>query len=166
MAKQYILATIAIGAFCVGVLIYVFDRQPEFIYFLPEWLSFKSDNGSYFGIIGNHLPTFFHVYTFIILTTVITLPSIIKLVPICLSWLALDTLFEIAQIKPIAHWIASHVPGWFNDILFLENTLNYFILGTFDALDLLSIAIGTLAAYLTVALLSRRNENVTDKQHV
>lgn len=156
MNRQSGLLAIAIGALCVGVLVYVFDRQPESIYFLPGWLSFHDQTGSIFGSLGNYLPTFIHVYVFILLTVVAALPSITKLIPVCLAWFTLDSLFEIAQLNPIAQWIANHTPSWFSGIPFLENTANYFLMGSFHVFDLLSIAIGTLAAYLTVILITRR----------
>lgn len=156
MNRQSGLLVIAIGALCVGMLVYVVDRQPETIYFLPAWLSLHDQTGSLFGSLGNYLPTFIHVYVFILLTVVVALPSITKLIPICLAWLTLDSLFEIAQLNPIAQWIASHTPVWFSGVPFLENTAGYFLMGSFHIYDLLSIAIGTLAAYLTVTLLARR----------
>ena len=156
MARQSKLFAIAFGALGIGVLVYVLDRQAEFVYFLPGWLSLHTQAGSVFGSIGNYLPTFIHVYAFILLTVIVAVPAITKLIPVCLAWLTLDTLFEIAQIDAIARWIASHTPGWFSGIPFLENTSDYFLMGTFDALDLLSIAGGTLAAFLTVTFLTRR----------
>jgi len=156
MLRQREILTLGIGALSVGVLVYVFDRQPEFIYFLPGGLSLNSHLGSLFGGIGNHLPTFLHVYAFILLTVVVAAPSITKLIPICLAWFTLDTLFEVAQIDTIAQWIALHIPAWFAGIPFLENTSNYFLFGTFDVFDFLSIAAGTIAAYITVSVLTRR----------
>lgn len=156
MLRQIEIFTLGIGALGVGVLVYVFDRQPELIYFLPGWLSLNSHLDGLFGSIGNHLPTFLHVYAFILLTVVVATPSITKLIPICLAWFTLDTLFEVAQIDAIAQWIALHTPGWFAGIPFLENTSNYFLFGTFDVVDLLSITVGTIAAYITVSVLTRR----------
>ena len=164
MARQSELFAIAFGALSIGVLVYVLDRQAEFIYFLPGWLSLHDTTGSIFGSIGGYLPTFIHVYVFILLTVIVAVPAITKLIPVCLAWFTLDTLFEVAQIDAIARWVAMHTPSWFNGIPFLENTANYFLMGTFDALDLLSIAIGTLAAYLTVAHLTRRSKNVSPTQ--
>lgn len=146
----------AIGALCLGVLVYVFDRQAEYTYFLPGWLSLESQIGGFFGNIGNHLPTFIHVYAFILLTAVVAVPSSAKLIPVCLAWFSLDSLFEIAQLNPVAQWIGSHTPVWFSGIPFLDNTADYFLMGTFDVFDLLSIAAGTLVAYLTIIFSTRR----------
>ena len=156
MARQNELLAIALGALVVGVLVYALDRQPELTYFLPGWLSLNDHLGNVFGSIGNYLPTFIHVYAFILLTVVVAVPSLTKLIPVCLAWFTLDTLFEVAQINPIAQWIGSYVPNWFTGIPFLENTANYFLMGTFDVFDLLSIATGTLAAYLSIVFIARR----------
>jgi len=156
MKWQGKLLVVATGALGVGVLVYVLDRQAEFVYFVPAWLSLHNHAGSVFGSISDYLPTFIHVYAFILLTVVVAVPAITKLIPVCLVWFTLDSLFEVAQLNPVAQWIGSHTPGWFNGIPILENTANYFLMGTFDALDLLSIAAGTLAAYFTVALIIRR----------
>jgi len=156
MLRQREIFSLGIVALGVGTLVYMFDRQPEFIYFLPGWLSLNSQPGGFFGSIGYYLPTFLHVYAFILLTAVVAIPSITKLIPVCLAWFTLDTLFEVAQIDAIAKWIALHTPGWFTGIPFLENTSNYFLFGTFDVVDLLSIAAGTIAAYITVSVLTRR----------
>jgi hypothetical protein len=156
MARQSELLAVAIGALGVGVLVYVLDRQTEFTYFLPGWLSLNNQVGNVFGNIGNYLPTFIHVYTFILLTVVVAVPSLTKLIPVCLGWFTLDSLFEFAQLNPIAQWIGSHTPGWFSGIPFLENTADYFLMATFDVFDLLSIVTGTLAAYLTVTLITGR----------
>ena len=161
MHRQMGILSLAIGALLMGVLVYVFDRQPEFVYFLPGWLSLKSQTGNIFGSIGNYLPTFIHVYAFILLTVVVAVPTVTKLIPVCLAWLTLDSLFEIAQLSPIAQWIGSHTPEWFSGIPFLENTADYFLMGTFDAFDLVSIVLGTLAAYLTIVLSIRSAKNVT-----
>jgi len=156
MARQSELLIIAIAALGVGVLVYVFERNPEYIYFLPSWLSLNSMTGSIFGSIGNYLPTFIHVYAFILLTVFVAVPVVTKLIPVCLAWFTIDSLFEVAQLNPIAEWVGNHTPAWFNGIPYLENTSDYFLMGTFDVLDLVSIALGSVAAYLTAALTLRR----------
>ena len=151
----------AIGALAVGVLVYLLDRQPMSVYFIPDWISLANNLNPIFGEIGNYLPTFIHVYAFILLTTIIVAPSPAWIIPICAAWFSVDSLFELAQITPIDQWIAGNVPDWFTGIPFLENTSAYFIAGTFDLLDLFSIAVGTIFAYLTIRLTQNRR-----KQHV
>lgn len=140
---------IALGALSLGVLYYAVARHPAQVYFLSRWLPVQHAPSAVPGGMGTHLPTFVHVYAFILLTVAVTAPRPAQLIPICLAWLALDSLFEIAQLRSIGRWIADHSPAWFAGIPFLENTPDYFLSGTFDALDLLSIVVGTLAAYVT-----------------
>jgi hypothetical protein len=105
------------------------------------------------------LPTFVHVYAFILLTAILVTPARAYVIPICLLWFMIESLFELAQINVIAQWIVKYIPTWFNRIPFLENTSDYFLAGTFDILDIFSIAAGTLAAYLTIVISTRRIAN-------
>ena len=152
-------STTATGALAVGVLVYLLDRQPTSVYFIPDWITLANNLNPIFGEIGNYLPTFIHVYAFILLTTIIVAPSPAWIIPICAAWFAVDSLFELAQFTPIDQWIAGNVPDWFASIPFLENTSAYFISGTFDFLDLLSIAAGTAAAYLTIRITQNRRKH-------
>ena len=141
--------TIALSALAMGILVYLMDRQPESVYFFPHWLSSPTHTGLFFGAVGNYLPTFIHVYVFIILTVVVMAPKAGRMEYICVFWLVVDSLFELGQISIISQWIAAITPDWFSGIPVLENTAAYFTSGTFDYLDIFSIVIGTIAAYLT-----------------
>ncbi|WP_455221312.1 hypothetical protein [Kaarinaea lacus] len=157
---ELVTVIVAMLVFLIGVLVYSIDRQPAQVYFMSDWMSLGDGKGSVFGILGQHLPTFVHVYTFILLTMALVVPADRYrkyLLPVCLGWFALDSLFEIAQLDAIGRKIADWVPDWFAHVPFLENTASYFIVGTFDVLDLLSIALGTLAAYLTMRAIIKRS---------
>ena len=150
MSRQREFLAIAICALCMGVLLYAFGRQHDHVYFLSAWTPANYPTARALGILGNSLPTFIHVYAFILLTIAVAAPAMNKIIPICLAWFALDSLFEVAQLDSSARWITQHIPAWFSGVPFLENTANYFMFGTFDVLDLLSIAAGTIAAYITI----------------
>lgn len=152
MNRRSEISIIALISLCVGVLVYVLDRQVESVYFLTEWFSLNNEPIHLFGSAGDYLPTFIHAYAFILLTVAVATPSIINAIFACMAWFTIDSLLEVGQIDSIAQWIALHTPDWFSDIPFLENTTDYFLTGTFDVLDLVSIAAGTLAAYLTFKL--------------
>lgn len=141
----------AIGALTIGILVYTIDRQPTSVYFIPDWLTLANRHLVFFGSISNYLPTFIHVYVFIMFSAVVIGPGT-RILLICITWCVIDSLFELAQLHSIGQWIAGHVPSWFTGIPFLENTSAYFSHGTFDYLDLISIAVGTLLAYLTLLL--------------
>lgn len=150
----------AIVAMVLGIVVYLLDRQVESVYFMSDWMAIGDGQSSAFGFLGQHIPTFVHVYTFILLTMALVVPEERYrqyLIPVCLGWFSVDSLFEIAQLDFIAQRIAGWVPGWFANIPFLENTASYFINSTFDVLDLLSIGLGTLAAYATIQIILKRS---------
>ena len=150
----------AVVAMVLGIVVYLLDRQAESVYFMSDWMALGDGHGSAFGLVGQHLPTFVHVYTFILLTMALVVPGERYrqyLLPVCLGWFLVDSLFEISQLDFIARHIANWVPDWFSNIPFLENTASYFIFGTFDVLDLVSIGLGTLAAYVTIQIILKRS---------
>jgi hypothetical protein len=154
--RSTIQGVFAFASLAIGACVYFFDREPAAVYFMQHWLSKEDTMPSVFGWLGNHLPAFLHVYAFTLLTIAVVKPSRVCAIVICASWFVVDSLFELGQAAALAQKIASHVPSWFDGVPFLENTSSYFINGTFDPVDLCSIAIGSLAAYLTFVVSSPR----------
>ncbi len=151
-------ALIAIIALFLGLQLYLYDRQPEHVYFLFHDFSLAHGQHSLFGVLGNYLPSFVHVYAFILLTVAVAGFSKARLIGTCAAWFVVASLFEVAQHPAISPIIAAAVPAWFTRVPILDNTAAYFLNGTFDPLDLLSIALGTIAAYVTI-LLTRDRAN-------
>lgn len=141
---------IATGVFAlfVGTLVYLVDRPADYTYFVysgPTSISLYKILPNLFGLIGNNVPTFVHVFSFILITAGVLSCQKRGCFIICLSWLLLDCAFELGQkFKTVPSQI---IPGWFSGIPFLENTQIYFLRGTFDVLDLVAVALGTVAAY-------------------
>ncbi len=134
----------------IGLLVYLFDRPADQIYFVPDWWTFTADTDQVFGSIGDNLPTFIHVVVFILISSALLSPWRSSIVSICFLWFGIDSLFELAQHDAVATLIADMVPNWFHGVIILENTANYFLAGTFDPLDLISIALGSFSAYLMI----------------
>lgn len=149
------LALIGLAALALGTLVYLLDRPAASVYLLPNAMSLARGHHPWFGMFGGHLPEFVHVYAFILLTLAVS-PWPARVVPICFFWWAVDSLFEIGQHPAIAPHIAATLPAWFQHIPILDNTANYFLLGTFDPGDLAAIVLGTLAAYLTIGFICRK----------
>lgn len=149
------LALSAVAAFALGALVYVLDRPAATVYLLPNAMSPALGHHPWFGALGGHLPEFVHVYAFILLTVAVsTWPA--RVLPICVFWWAVDSLFEIGQHPAIAPHIAAALPAWFQHIPILDNTANYFLRGTFDPWDLIGTVLGTSVAYLTVGVIRRK----------
>ena len=143
--KQLILGA---SALVVGSLVYVLDRPASSVYFVPEALSLYSPSASVFGPMGNHLPTFFHVVAFALLTSgAAGCRSLVCLAVAVVGWTLVDGLFELAQYDAVAESLVRHIPTWFQHVPVLDNTRAYLLRGEFDPRDLASIAVGGMSAF-------------------
>lgn len=142
---------IGLGGLSFGTLVYLIDRPPEatyFIHFSRIKISLYGILPNVFGVIGNSLPDFLHVFSFILLTAGLLSWRKRGSIVICLGWFSIDFIFELFQkFNALALRI---IPEWFKGIPFLENTENYFTQGTFDLLDLIAISLGTVTAYFVL----------------
>ena len=148
---------IRVAGLLLGSLIYIIDRPPDQTYFIYASninISLYNTLPNLFGFIGDTLPAFIHVFSFILITAGLILCNKKGYLIVCLSWFLIDCAFELGQrfyTFPI-----KIIPHWFSGIPFLENAGNYFIHGTFDLFDLAAIALGAIAAYLVVMATNAR----------
>ena len=151
----WILSGVATGLLLMGGIVYLVSRSGSTVYFLagifPEAVNYSISTGTIF----NSIPSFFHIYAFILLTAVVLNPSRTGLVFICLGWMGIELFFEIGQHLFLAPYLTGWVPGWFADFPYLEVANTYFITGTFDPMDVLFILFGTAAAVLTLHKVQR-----------
>ena len=131
-----------------GIFYYLF-RSAEHTYFLkflgntPYLKDFQSP---LILKLGNSLPTFIHVFAFTLMTAGFVASKKRDYIIICLFWFVIDVFFELAQ--GLGNIIILIIPDWFSNFLFLENTRSYFLHGQLDYLDIVSIALGSLVAYI------------------
>jgi hypothetical protein len=148
------------AALLIGALVYYIDRPADQTYFVSKYsenLSMHDRVPNLFGIVGESLPDFIHVFSFILLTAGISSCGKRGYRVICLSWLFIDSAFELGQ-KYLKQSI-KNLPDWFDGIPILEAIKSYFILGTFDWIDLLSIILGTVAAYIILIKFTEKRDN-------
>ena len=142
---------VGLTALFVGLTVYLVDRPPEqtyFIYKIGSAISLHHVLPPLFGPLGKILPAFVHVFSFALLTAGILACKRTGCVVACLVWLSVDVAFELGQKFGV--WFSSLVPSWFEGIPLLENTVDYFMFGTFDFMDLTAIVVGSLVAYITM----------------
>ena len=137
---------LAMAVLCLGVLVYLLDRSNASVYFIPDAWTLATETPSIFGTLGNYLPTFTHVFAFILFTHALLPRLRSSALAVVLAWFSVEVTFEIAQSGQIAAWIAAHTPAWFGNWPILENIPGYFLSGRFDVLDVVSIALGAGAA--------------------
>lgn len=142
---------VGLNVLILGALFYYFFRSSEHTYFLKllgKNPQLKDILPPLLGKLGNSLPTFIHVFAFILMTAGVIGSNKKGYLIITLTWFAIDVLFELGQ--GFGYLIIPIIPDWFSDILFLENARDYFLHGRFDYLDLLAIAVGSLVAYIVL----------------
>lgn len=161
-SNQRVLCAAAIGMFCLGALVYLFDRSGADIYFVPEWWTPADGTPELFGALGGSLPSFAHTYCFSLVFCVLLTPWSIAPRNICIGWCGVEALLELAQHELIASRALVWIPGWFGEWPVLGNLTFYFSRGRFDPADLFAILLGGLAAMTTVELLSRYSKDHND----
>jgi hypothetical protein len=147
-------------ALLIGALVYYVDRPPNQTYFVigySEDLSMHDSIPNLFGIVGESLPDFIHVFSFILLTAGVSSCGKKGYCIICLSWLFIDSTFELGQ-KFLKEPMKG-LPDWFDGIPMFEAVKSYFIRGTFDYIDLISIVLGTVAAYMVLIKITEIKDN-------
>jgi len=156
--KQIIIGLVALF---IGSLIYLIDRPPDqtyFVYISKINISLFNTFPNLFGVLGNSLPDFLHVFSFILITAGLFSCKKRGYVIICLSWFLVDGAFELCQ--KFNKLPLKIIPDWFEGIPFLENTKNYFQKGTFDMVDLVAIAFGTAVAYFVMILTTSKRREI------
>lgn len=136
-----------------GVIVYAVDRGGA-AYFLNGWASSQRIAGL-FGPVGNHFPTFVHSMAMVLVTAVVLRPWVTLLPAIAIGWFTVECLFEIGQVSPLDARIAAALPEWFDHVPVLEASADYFMSGTYDPLDVVSIGLGVAAAYWIVRKIER-----------
>lgn len=147
---------IGIAGLLSGTIFYLAFRCPDQTYFISKFgvdICLRSIFQRRLGTIGNNLPTFIHVFSFILLTAAFIHLNKRKCFLICLCWCVVDCAFELGQKF---NSLSSMIPDWFAGIPILENTGNYFLHGTYDLNDLIAIIIGTVFAFFTLQMTADR----------
>ena len=140
-----------------GVCFYMIERPPGTVYMLPAAFSLFEGAPVLLGGLGGSVPTFCHAFAFTLLTAGLLGCSRAHAAIPCLGWLSTDLAFELGQHPALRHAAAESIPLWLERLPVLGNTRAYFLGGTFDPLDLLSIVLATAAAYYTIIMTAKES---------
>lgn len=141
-----------------GTLEYLFSRPPGTAYFLTPFVGVvQSLHNQFdpFGKLGFLAPDFFHPLAFALLCMALVPDTPKNRVAICLAWLGIDTLLELAQ--NVGPELASRLPEWAEKIPVMNNIDSVLTSGTFDVQDILAIACGAATALL-IGQLTRKEK--------
>ena len=150
---------LGVMALMFGTLVYITERNPDDIYFLSRSFSLFHAKLEIFGRHGDYLPTLLHSFALILMTATAIGKHKVSAITVTLFWMLIEISFELAQTQFMSNWILSNIPHWFEHLPVLENTYSYFTYGSFNAMDLAAILIGSVAAYLLIKLTKRSDNN-------
>ena len=145
----------------IGIMVYLMGRPagaaPGIL--APFNIFHVTSDVRLWGVLAHSLPTLTHTAAFILLTTALLdcRPGVGAVV--ATLWLLLEALFELGQHEMLSASFASAVPAWWEALPGFRGTRDYFLRGSFDPLDLASIALGALVAYFIVSVDYRRRHN-------
>ncbi len=143
-------AMLGIAVLLLGTAAYFLDRPVEQTIFVPAGLSQFNLTPAVFGLVGQSLPTFAHVFAFSLLTAALVSGGRQAAIVICSGWFVVDAGFELGQYPTMAAELSRVMPAWFEKLPIVRWTDDFFRHGTFDHLDLLSIALGAFTAYTII----------------
>lgn len=147
---------LSILALVLGVFVYIFDRPQEDLFFLPKVLPwFIETRHAFLPSLCGVLPSFVHTYAFILLSVAVFPYRQAPVRQLCLAWLFLESIFEIGQHPYISHHFVDFLSRQFIAIPVFRNYVRYGFIATFDWSDIVSIVLGTIAAYLSILLVER-----------
>lgn len=146
---------LAAAALLLGVAVYALDRPAGQLTLLSASLVELPGTALSFGRLGHNLPTFAHALAFALLTAaVLDVRSKASALAVCLVWGVVDAAFELGQAGSWAAQLVEALPGL--EMLPAAQALQrYFAAGTYDPGDLLSIALGSLAALSVILATSK-----------
>lgn len=141
----------------LGVFLYLYDRRPDQVFFiyafrLPSF--YNSEHPKIFGELGGSLPSFLHACSFSLITcSLLPSQSKKKFLIVCMSWVAVNILFEIGQ--SITSFTLSNIPPSFFENRAFNYIIRYLQYGTFDFIDIIFAIFGGLFAYCFIILTSK-----------
>ena len=157
-ATNWTQVAVAVLTLALGTLVYVLDRPAGSVPFFSA-IHIAEGWPAVFGRIGDSLPTFVHAFAFSLLTAAWLGGGRRFALAACLTWFGVDSAFEAGQHPRFAQGLAERVPGWFDAVPILDRADRYFLRGTFDVTDLVSIALGAAAAYLLIRCTAPKEES-------
>lgn len=143
---EMFLCIVALAVLALGAWVYVVERPAAATPFFSS-INLSHRLPALLGVVGNCLPTFAHTFSFSIFTALIMGATGRAVFWGCLTWLLVGVAFEVGQHPNISSILSEG--------LALPVSLKaYFVSGTFDVFDLLSIFGGAIFAYLILINIS------------
>ena len=150
-----------------GITIYLLIRGNALPYLPEAWV--VSEFLPYrITQLTHQLPTFTHLIAFSLFTAALLDGGRRNAALVCLFWLFIAIIFEVAQHPIVSGWLVPSVPQWFDKLWLLDNTRGFLVNGTFDPLDIVAAVLAALLTYLIINFTQAQRIilNINASQHV
>jgi hypothetical protein len=156
-------ATLVLG---LGASVYVLDRPDGSAYGMPSgWVAYVPGR-SFFGPVGDWLPSFAHAFAFTVFTAAM-LPAARATPWVAAAlWGAIGSVLEIGQHPALSATWAAALPAWLADVPVLDHLAAYWRHGGFDGADLAAGAVGCVSAVMCVLFVRSRGFHRVEANHV
>jgi hypothetical protein len=142
----------------LGLFFYMLDRNFIPILAIPAEQYININFGN-LGWFSGFLPSFIHPIAFCILCAAIFQPSTKISSIICSSWAVLHIFLEIGQAKPAYSLLSNIFCTMGRNNMAFRYVEEYFKVGVFDIMDLLSAVIGSFIAFYLITLTQHHSDN-------
>ena len=144
------LISLSLGSLFVGTLVYLLDRPPGNLALLPSNISLYAATPQIFGIMGQWLPSFVHVFSLILLTVGVAGLRNAASIVTCLSWFLVDAAFELSQHPALSQFATNAVLEINMSTQVSDHFVSYLQSGIFDIFDLAAICLGAATAFCVI----------------
>jgi len=154
---------IGLIALAAGAAFYCFAR-PQGIVYLQEKLHLRL-----FPFIPplpraltGVFPDFIHPFAFSLIGIALVARARTSRLFVCACFFSIDLFFEMGQ--KYKHAIFSIVPPWFSRLPILDNIAPFFLRGTFDRLDIVFMAFGSITAFVVSEMMMIKEARRSDAE--
>lgn len=155
ITPQIALPGSAVLALCLGICIYILDRDWSSVQFLVPIAAWQPAETVTFGSLGLTLPTFFHAYAFAMLL-ILALGNTSRARQLGASaWFVIAAGLEYLQAARF-HSLFLEQTDLLARLPLFVNLQAYVVYGRFDPGDLSAAGLGCLTAYIVASVLELR----------
>jgi len=155
--RAWQLAAAGLVLLLLGTGVYLVDRPAGTTMLLPSGWSWHQDGASWFGHVGDFLPSFVHAFSFSLFTALLLPRTLGHTAAACGAWALLETLFEVGQHARVAPKLVEALGDTLSGLPGSEALRRYFQHGSFDPADMAAGIAGALVAFVVVmATMHRR----------
>jgi hypothetical protein len=139
-------------ALCVGVSVYIVERDWATTLFLAPFVALQGEQSDFFGSLGNVMPAFCHAYAFALMLILVLGRSRRARLAGASLWFSIAAVLEVLQAERFSTAIDGSTALTAAAPVF-NSLSSYLLSGRFDYGDLVATGLGCVLAFLISSVL-------------